>query len=201
MWTLAAYTSSTAFRRHRLQGLSGGGRLRAALAADFFPDYKDTRCTSQRYFELGLDDANTLTIRNMHHSSGARTSGSTTRRALPGHLPDQFTVIDSSSCCCSALLLQHRRRARASSRSFKIPLGTWLPYFFEDSSQAYVVIPASTIGQIGRPETAPRTFSDFLQLVEDIIALSQYVVKLTATLRPTWPTCSTNWRSIPISCT
>jgi hypothetical protein len=62
-------------------------------------------------------------------------------------------------------------------RLFKIPLGTLLPYFMEDSNHAYVIIPGlyrtDKDSQTGDPVFVKRTGSDIMQLIEDIIALAR----------------------------
>ena len=58
-------------------------------------------------------------------------------------------------------------------RSIKIPLGTLLPYFIEDSDHAYVIMPGFYSRRIReqRDSRIQRTASDVLDLIEKIIAL------------------------------
>lgn len=159
---------------------NGGG-----VFDDFYPDYKDTLLKRQRFFEQGLDKANTLAIRNILTFWGfvVRLDETPGRFRVTHAL--QFTLID-----LFYLLLQFWFRQQNGGNTFirdysiKIPFGTWLPYFYEDSERAYVVVPGLYPVEGDEPG-ARRTFSDFLDLLEAVIALiAKYLPKLQAVPAP-----------------
>ncbi len=158
---------------------------------DFLPDFKDTLLKSQRYHELNLISPNDLSVRDaiLNFFDFYEILGTT-----PGTFrltyPHQLTKID-----LVALLFQYLLRYVNSTNiavfsykpegSIKLPLGTLLPYFKEDSNHAYVIIPGF-YGSVEDPETGEpayvqRTGSNVLQLIEDIIALfNKYIAKYKA---------------------
>jgi hypothetical protein len=154
---------------------------------DFLPDFKDTALKSQRYHELNLMPADELAVRNAISFSQFYDL----LRKSPGNFrlsyPHQFTLID-----LVALLYQYMLRYLygysdsqvAGARGIKIPLGTLLPYFKEDSRHAYVVVPGfySTQDRNDEEQThVQRTGSDAMQFIEDIVALvKKYIAKYIA---------------------
>lgn len=155
---------------------------------DFFPDFRDTVLNMQRYKELNSDaPANDLSVRNgIFFFSFYEILKST-----PGNFrltyPHQVTIID-----LVALLFQYLTmyaygtdKAYLRDRSIKLPLGTLLPYFKEDSNHAYVIIPGFYERE-REQETADsvvvnRTGSHVMHLIEDIIALfNKYIAKYKA---------------------
>ncbi|SMX36817.1 neuraminidase-like domain-containing protein [Maliponia aquimaris] len=151
---------------------------------DFYPDYLDTELAAQRYVELGRDGADSLAIRNMITFWGFATRLRTTPGTFRVTHPHVITLIDLLYLFLQALLYSaHSTSSVAAARYIKLPLGTWLPYFFEDSERAYAVVPGLYSPDDGGK--TKRTFSDILKLVEDILALvARYVARLTATPAP-----------------
>ena len=94
----------------------------------------------------------------------------------------QFTLIDLVYVLWQLWSIQAGGgRVASFRRGVKLPFGTWLPYFYEDSQRAYIVVPGLYPPQRGGTDQS-RTFSDFLQLIENIIALAaKYLAELTAT--------------------
>ncbi|CAG1772009.1 hypothetical protein BAC3_02256, partial [uncultured bacterium] len=155
---------------------------------DFFPDFRDTVLNMQRYKELNFDaPADDLSVRNgIFFFKFYEILKST-----PGNFrltyPHQVTKID-----LVALLFQYLTmyaygtdKAFLRDRSIKLPLGTLLPYFKEDSNHAYVIIPGFYERE-REQETADsvvvnRTGSHVMLLIEDIIALfNKYIAKYKA---------------------
>lgn len=150
--------------------------------SDFFPDFKDTLLTSQRYIEQGYVPADELAVRNAISFFAFYDI----LRKTPGQFrlsyPHQFTLID-----LIALLIQYwlaaifgKFSSFTEGRYIKIPLGTLLPYFKEDSKHAYVIIPG--FYETSKDETGEiviqRTASDVMKLIEDIIKLAiKYIAK------------------------
>jgi hypothetical protein len=171
---------------------------------DFFPDFKDTDLLIQRYLEGNYDASNDLAVRNAISPNNFYTILQQTPGNFRITYPHQLTYID-----WVALLMQYLTAAAYGNnnnaagyhneRSFKIPLGTLLPYFMEDSKHAYVITPgfyesvkrprdpSDTITSEADTTTVPtqRTGSDVLQLIEDILALfNKYLAKLQAGQAP-----------------
>jgi hypothetical protein len=155
---------------------------------DFFPDFKDTWLKSQRYNEQNLIPADELSVRNAlsfftHYDILRKTPG-TFRLSYP----HQFTWIDLVALLFEYLLLKAFgiNSAVFDRRGYlKIPLGTLLPYFMEDSKHAYAIVPGfyRTVRRDngGEQTFVQRTGSDVMQLIEDIAALiTKYVAKYAA---------------------
>jgi len=155
---------------------------------DFFPDFKDTWLKSQRYNEQNLIPADDLSVRNaISFFSFYEILGKT-----PGTFrlsyPHQFTLIDLIALLFEYLLMYAygvNTTAYSERRFIKVPLGTLLPYFEEDSNHAYVIVPGfykTKKGENNEKETyVQRTGSDVMQLIEDIIALfKKYMAKYAA---------------------
>jgi hypothetical protein len=151
---------------------------------DFYPDYKDTLLQRQRYFELSHDEADTLAIRNMLTPAGFVIRLDRTPGWYRVTHPHQFTLIDLIYVLLQVWAARaHRTSVAVYERFLKLPFGSWIPYFFEDSNRAYVIVPG--LYPRRKEGDTQRTVSDFLQLVDDIVALvAKYVAKLTATPPP-----------------
>ena len=100
--------------------------------------------------------------------------------------PHQLTLIDLVALLFEYLLLVSSGGGNAVAYEgrtpFKIPLGTLLPYFDEDSKHAYAIVPGFyKAGEEGTATFVQRTASDVLQLIEDIVALfNKYLAKYRA---------------------
>lgn len=144
---------------------------------DFLPDFKDTLLKLQRYNEMNVIPPDDLSVRNgISFFSFYEILGKT-----PGTFrlsyPHQLTKIDLVALLFQYLLMYANgtNKTYLSDRSIKLPLGTLLPYFKEDSNHAYVIIPGFYERE-KEQETADsvvvnRTGSNVIQLIEDIIAL------------------------------
>ncbi len=165
---------------------------------DFFPDFKDAELQSQRYNELTEIQPDELAVRNgLSISSFYELLGETPGKFRISY-PHQLTTIDLLSLVYQLLVLslQSNKMAVANDRryQYKLPLGTLLPYFMEDSSHAYVIIPGFYQKEIDRPAThqmmqftdaAKRTASDVFQLLDDI---ANWVKKMIAAFQQNPPT-------------
>lgn len=173
---------------------------------DFFPDFKDTSLLIQRYLERNYDSTNDLAVRNAVSPFNYYPILQETPKNFRITYPHQLTYIDMV-----ALLMQYLMYGAYTSsasvaghdgyRGIKIPLGTLLPYFMEDSSHAYVITPgfyerekrgrgdgdsaSDTLTTEEEATLQQRTGSDVLQLIEDIMALfNKYMAKLQAGQTP-----------------
>lgn len=140
--------------------------------ADFFPDFKDASLAVQRYKELNAVAGDELAVRNI-----LSLAFYTLLKSTPGQFrltyPLQMTVIDFILFFLQYFLSLLLSRDRA--QTLKLPLGTLLPYFMEDSNHAYVIIPGfyktAEDPETGDPVFVKRTVADVFQLIEDITAL------------------------------
>ena len=155
---------------------------------DFFPDFKDTLLTLQRYRERGLVEGEELAQRNALSPYNFYDILHKTPGTFRVTYPHQMTIIDWVALLIQYLLLaangnQNTAATYDNHRGIKIPMGTLLPYFMEDSEHAYVITPGfySRRGRDEEEITVQRTASDILGLLERILALYQkYMAKLQA---------------------
>lgn len=145
--------------------------------ADFFPDFRDAPLRLQRYREWNTIPGDELAQRNI-----ISLAFYTILNKTPGNFrlsyPLQATIID-----VVLFIFQWFLMAIFGSRDkrLKLPLGTLLPYFMEDSNHAYVIIPG-LYRTVEDPQTGKvlvkRTGSDIMQLIEDTIALGKKYIAL-----------------------
>ena len=154
---------------------------------DFFPDFKDTWLKSQHYIEQNIIPGDDLAVRNAISFFGFYEILIKTPGIFRLSYPHQFTLIDLFALLFEYLIMYSYgiNSTVFKDRSFiKIPLGTLLPYFKEDSKHAYVIIPGFySRNDESKPEKGyvQRTGSDTMQLLEDIVALLQkYMAKYAA---------------------
>lgn len=151
---------------------------------DFLPDFQHALLNTQRYKDLTLNINDDLTIRNGISFFAFLELLAKTPDNFKVTYPLQLTQIDLIILLFQYLLLQTGGQS-IRERSIKIPLGTLLPYFMEDSHQAYVVIPGF-YGEEKESETGnsiyiKRTGSNVFQFIEDVIALfTKYLMKYQA---------------------
>ena len=152
---------------------------------DFFPDFKDTWLKSQRYNEQNLIPVDELAVRNAISFFGFYEILGKTPGTFRLSYPHQFTLIDLFALLFEYLIMYAygiNSSAFNDRRFIKIPLGTLLPYFKEDSKHAYVIVPG--FYKTERSENSDeevfvqRTGSNVMQLLEDIVALfNKYMAK------------------------
>lgn len=166
---------------------------------DFFPDFKDTNLKLQRYFETNFDDTNDLALKTALSPFNFYGVLNQTPGKFRITYPHQMTWIDWVALLFEYLLFASQGTQVAGrsydGRQIKIPFGTLLPYFMEDSDHAYVITPGFYERERPRPrdpETitsevaesgviVQRTASNVLQLIEDILNLyKKYLAKLQA---------------------
>lgn len=170
---------------------------------DFLPDFRDTLLKSQRYNELPVEpndplrsNPDDLSVRNGISFFNFYEILDKTPGKFRLSYPHQLTVIDQLALFFEYLLIYfyggnygdntgHATYARSRWGSFKIPLGTFLPYYMEDSNHAYVIIPGfyKTIqeSETSDPFYVARTALNVMQLIEDIVSLFiKYIAKLQA---------------------
>ncbi len=147
---------------------------------DFFPDFKHAEFKSQKYNEItqyGTPDA--LAVRNIfspfyYYNILGKTPGK-----FRVTYPHQLTAIDIITFILGMLQQVNKSNSSFENRGRpKIPLGTLLPYFIEDSNHAYVIIPGfykkedrkenATLSTSIFNDSEKRTASDVFQLFDDI---------------------------------
>ncbi|NNV57634.1 Tc toxin subunit A-related protein [Limnovirga soli] len=148
---------------------------------NFVPKFLDTKLIEQRYKEMDLIAGNDLSSLNIH----ALLSGNYYTKILaqtPGTFrlsyPHQFTSIDLIALMFQFFqLIINSGKRDDKANNFKIPLGTLLPYFKEDSKHSYVIIPGfykkeKDAGEFSKTYTLndseKRTASNVFQLIGDI---------------------------------
>ncbi|MGV3764390.1 Tc toxin subunit A-related protein [Parapedobacter sp.] len=150
---------------------------------DFFPDFKDSVLQSQRYNELTHISPDELAVSNGLSFFGFYELLNKTPGKFRISYPHQLTLIDLLSflyqLLMSALLSNNAAAASYDHlRRYKIPLGTLLPYFMEDSNHAYVIIPGfykkedEKLVATSDPsftDAEKRTVSDVFQLLDDVV--------------------------------
>jgi hypothetical protein len=151
---------------------------------DFLPDFKHTTLNTQRYKDMTLTVNDDLSIRNGISFFAFLELLAKTPNNFKLTYPLQITLIDLIMLLFQYLLL-HALGRGIRDRSIKIPFGTLLPYFMEDSNRAYVIVPGfygvEKEPNTGDPIYVKRTGSNVLKLIEDIIALFQkYMAKYNA---------------------
>lgn len=155
---------------------------------DFYPDIRDTHLRNQRYHEIHLIDGQDLSIRNALTPATFVTRLNETPRNFRITHPHQITGID---LIYYVLQMINSPGAVASTAAYarqaKLPMGTWMPYFFEDSVHGYAIVPGFYGGRRDEDGFVPiqRTFSDIHQFVEDVLAfVVKYLVLAAATPPP-----------------
>lgn len=155
---------------------------------DFLPDFDDTALLNQKYIEQNEIALDELKVRN-GISVFETPDFLTLLNSTPGNFkisfPHQFTFIDLVSLLCQLLFnVANNSSGNSGANNFsrqnlirKIPQGTLLPYFEEDSNHAYVIIPGFYKKQfsdgdfpsaIGLLDIEKRTSSNIFQLLDDI---------------------------------
>jgi hypothetical protein len=109
------------------------------------PDFRDTALKSQRYVETNFISGDDLAVRNGVSFFDAFDILEKTPGTFRLSYPHQLTVIDLVSLRFQYLVWRSQSSMNsvvAMLRSpLKLPLGTLLPYFMEDSEHAYVIVP------------------------------------------------------------
>ena len=146
---------------------------------DFLPDFKDAELKSQRYNEITYIQPDDLSVRNGRSPFEFYEILGKTPGKFRISYPHQFTGIDLIALIYQFFqLIIHSRKNKDKRSQFKIPLGTLLPYFEEDSNHAYVIIPGFYKKVMDRGEfvetytlndSEKRTASNVFQLLEDIV--------------------------------
>ncbi len=112
-----------------------------AYFPDFYPDFRDAVLRAQRYMEIEPIQPDDLSVRNGISFFQYYTLLSKTPGRYRITYPHQFTSIDVIAFLIEFLFYLFFRNVLNERVQFKIPLGTLLPYFKEDSNHAYVIIP------------------------------------------------------------
>ncbi len=158
-----------------IAGCKGYPELASSIPSRFydsFPDFQDGLLKSQRYLEQGHDTSDKLAIRNVFTFFNFKTLLNKTPGSFRITYPMQFTLLDLFPFLIS-LLVRVIANKTGTSVTAKIPMGSLLTYFFEDSNQAYSITPGfyGTVTQGTETTQVQRTGSDVLKLIQEVIAL------------------------------
>ena len=145
---------------------------------DFYPDFRESPLKTQRYREnpsRSLDDLSVRTgisLFNFYQVLN-RTPG-----LFRITYPHQITIIDMIALLFQVFLMNlHGGNSIRGRSGLKMPLGTLLPYFKEDSNHAWVIIPgfykkvrtgSSAASPLEFDDSEKRTASDVFRLIKDI---------------------------------
>ncbi len=167
---------------------------------DFFPDFKDTNLNIQRYLETNYVAGDDLSVRNALSPFNFYNILAETPGNFRLTYPHQMTWIDWVALLWQYFLMMSYGNTTSAvghdnRGHIKIPFGTLLPYFMEDSAHAYVITPGfyprkrrpnpdrgeDLTAEVTGTAIVQRTASDALSLIEDILALwKKYMAKLQA---------------------
>ncbi|MEI7724329.1 MAG: neuraminidase-like domain-containing protein [Bacteroidota bacterium] len=154
---------------------------------DFYPDFKDARLNFDRYFETPVEPNKSLRVSPDDLSVRNGISPFNYYKILdktPGKFrlsyPHQFTTVDMIALIRDLFLMLLNSgnngafyKESGARKGIKLPLGTLLPYFMEDSNHAYVIIPGfynkTAGGNVQFNDAEKRTVSDVFQLMEDVV--------------------------------
>jgi len=156
----------------------------------FVPLFRDTAFKNLRYKEMDKDATDDLSERTIFLLSNFLTLVNNTPGTFYITYPQQMSLIDQIILLLEILALgksQSQLYASYRERQLVVPLGTFMPYFYDDDDRNYVIVPgfysSPVIITLGVDQPAmvkangnantdlDKTFSDILQFVEDVVAL------------------------------
>jgi hypothetical protein len=133
------------------------------------PTFKETELLAERFAELVPRQSNDLAI-----STAFGAYYQTIVAQTPGRFkvtyPMQLSLLDLLMVLLQLLLFgQHSSLAE---RQLKLPLGSFMPYFYGDFDRAYVIVPGFYDRKAEDPrQRTEKTYSDIDQFVRDVLAL------------------------------
>ncbi|WP_299455366.1 neuraminidase-like domain-containing protein [uncultured Microscilla sp.] len=143
------------------------GEEEEAYLPEFYPDFNNATLQAQKYQEATTDASisedsgnpedtgDALAVRNINSPLSFMTLLAKTPDRFTLAYPHQVTAIDVCAAAYSLFLNQ------TTGNTIKLSLGAWLPYFKEDSNQAYVIVPGFYKKTVqGEGEDATYTFDD-----------------------------------------
>jgi len=144
----------------------------------FLPQFKDTAFKNLRYREMDQVPLNDLSILSIFNLSQFQTILQETPGIFKITHPLQMSLIDYLLLLLQILFVQqqsYQALAYERKQGFYIPLGTFMPHFFEDGNRGYVIVPGfyQARKQDEGEQTIQKTFSDILKFLEDMLALIQ----------------------------
>ncbi len=156
------------------------------LYLDFLPHFKDTALLNQRYIEQNILQFDELEAKNgitIFKSFDFLKILNTTPGTFKVTWPHQFTAIDLISLLLQFLFTKISGTSAIYDRRWqlKIPQGTLLPWFKEDSSHAYVVIPGfykkvmdqgEFVETFTLNDSEKRTASNAFDLITELVTFS-----------------------------
>jgi hypothetical protein len=146
----------------------------ASPRVSLYPQFKDTAVTNMRHHELGHDLPDDLAINSILQPTTFSTILGMTPVIFNVTHPQQMSLIDQI-----LFILQALRTTTAVATAhfgelfYRVPLATFMPYFYEDGNRAYAIVPEFSRGRKPDDLLARKTFSDLYAFVQDVIALVQ----------------------------
>jgi hypothetical protein len=149
--------------------------------------FKDTAVKNLRYRELMQDQPDDLAIQTIFYLYDFQAILEKTPGIFKVTYPHQMSLIDFILLLLELYLWGQYMYAATVEysryRYFVVPLGTFMPYFYEDGtsqgSRAYVIIPGffETRREETKTKIIEKTFSDILRFVQDVAALTLKYLK------------------------
>lgn len=152
------------------EGGDGGGFTGFRYA----PQFKDTAFKNLRYREMNRDATDDLAVRTLFSPADLVALVQKTPGIFQLTYPHQMSLMDFILALLQIVLANRKRPLNAVlERSFVLPLGTFMPYFYEDRNRAYVIVPAfyGTVKGSADGGESQKTISDMLKFIQDAIAL------------------------------
>lgn len=140
----------------------------------FLPQFKDTAFKNLRFREMNQDAMDDLAVRTVFSLGDFVALVKKTPGRFQITYPRQVTIIDGILVLLQMILTNRSDGNRAiMKRSPVIPLGTLMPFFYEDRDRGYVIVPGfyDPVKRLENNGPMQRTFSDILKFVQDAIKL------------------------------
>ncbi|MBP1693472.1 MAG: hypothetical protein H6Q37_1355, partial [Chloroflexi bacterium] len=143
----------------------------------FLPDFKETSLSTQHFTEFPSRTDNDLAIRTILNPYKYAQILQNTPGRFKVTYPFQMSLIDWLLALLYFLLMSRNTymyKETAARRGFLLPLGTFMPWFFEDYSRVYAVVPGfySSDKQQEAGQVIEKTFSDILIFTQKAVNLA-----------------------------
>ena len=144
----------------------------------FLPQFKDAAFKNLRYREMDKVALNDLAILSIFNRSQFQTILQETPGIFKITYPQQMSLLDYVLLLLQILSVQQQSYKTSSygrGQELSVPLGTFMPHFFEDGNRGYVIVPGvyQARKQDEGEQNTQKTFSDILKFGEDVLALIQ----------------------------
>ncbi|HEX6685156.1 MAG TPA: neuraminidase-like domain-containing protein [Candidatus Limnocylindrales bacterium] len=141
------------------------------------PHFRETELLAERFAELTSRPLNDLAISTIFQAAYQTIVAQTPGRFRVTY-PMQAALLDWILALLS-VYLGGRGNYTQDTRRFRMPLGTFMPFFYGDYSRAYVIVPGFYERDPEDPDKRiQKTYADIDQLLRDILALLAKYLKM-----------------------